>query len=174
MLVDMTLTLKKIPGIISNDYRAGSDGRIYSRKKYFGFGRTETVPWYALKGSLGVKGYQLISISHKNKRQTKSVHRLVCLAFHGPCPKGCEVRHLDGNPKNNVPSNLRWGTQIEQWQDRVAHGRVAFGEKHHAAKLTDAEREHLRWAIKNGLCSQRQAARVLGVAQSSVAEIVSG
>ena len=152
---------------------AGDDGRIYSRKKYLGFGKSEEVPWYPLKGSLGTKGYMLVSMSHKNRRVTKSVHRLICLAFHGAPSKGQEVRHLDGDRENNVPTNLCWGTQVEQWQDRRAHGRSATGEKHHAAKFTDAERESLRWAIKMGLCSQRHAARVLGVAQSSVAEIVS-
>ena len=41
------------------------------------------------------------------------VHRLVCEAFHGPCPPGMEVLHLDENGLNNRPENLRWGTRKE-------------------------------------------------------------
>lgn len=50
------------------------------------------------------------------------VHWLVALAFHGPCPRGCTlVRHLDGNPRNNRPDNLRWGTPAENARDREQH-----------------------------------------------------
>lgn len=40
------------------------------------------------------------------------------------------------------------------------------------AKLTDAECKHLKWAITKGLCSQRQAARALGLTQAGVYHIV--
>ena len=42
------------------------------------------------------------------------VHRLICEAFHGPKPfEKAVVIHIDENAHNNVPSNLRWGTQKE-------------------------------------------------------------
>jgi hypothetical protein len=41
------------------------------------------------------------------------VHRLVCEAFHGPCPPGLETLHGDENGLNNRPENLRWGTRKE-------------------------------------------------------------
>jgi DNA-binding NtrC family response regulator len=84
-----------------------------------------------------------------------------------------QVRHLDGIPANNVPENLVWGSQQENWQDRKAHGKGMDGEKHHAAKLSDAERAHLKWAISVGLCSQRHAARILGMSQSAIWQIAS-
>lgn len=116
-----------------------------------------------------------ITLSHKKNRMTKSVHRLVCMAFHGmPEPSTLQVRHLDGNPENNRPDNLKWGTQQDNWLDRKAHGNGIEGEKHWNAKLTDAEREHLRWAIKRGLCSRRHAARVLGMSQASISAIAKG
>jgi len=170
-----TLRLKPIPVSPNDDYRAGSDGRIYSRTKYKGFGRKVYVDWYALKGHRIGKGYFAVSLCHKNKKITKSVHRLVCMAFHGMPPKTTtQTRHLDGNPANNQPENLAWGTQVENWQDRKAHGHGINGEKHPMSKFTDAERRHLQWAIRKGLCSQRQAGRVLGVSQACVCEIVAG
>lgn len=167
------LELRPIPVAPNDDYMAGSDGQIYSRTKYAGFGRKERVPWYPLKGHVTPKGYQTISMSHENAKVTKSVHRLICIAFHGvPPSKLAEVRHLDGDATNNRPDNLRWGTAAENWQDRRAHGTATTGEKHWASKFTNHEREHIRWAVENGLCSQRQAARALGVAQSAIQGIV--
>jgi hypothetical protein len=167
------IELLSIPVLPNDDYMAGADGQVYSRTRYKGFGKKELVDWYPLQGHRTAKGYLTVSLCHENKKVTKSAHRLICMAFHGiPPDPNMQVRHLDGNPENNRPSNLAWGTQEENWQDRRAHGRVALGERHHAAKLTDAEREHLRWAISRGLCSQRHAAKVLGVAQSTIGEIV--
>ncbi len=50
------------------------------------------------------------------------VHRLVCEAWHGPPPnEESIVLHLDGDPQNNTPQNLRWGTQQENAEDRERH-----------------------------------------------------
>lgn len=165
--------LKAIPESPNEDYMAGSDGQIYSRTKYKGFGRKEYVDWYSLAGHRTKKGYQTISMSHNNIKVTKSIHRLVCSAFHGSPPsKAHQVRHLDGNPENNKPENLAWGTQEENWEDRRIHGTATIGEKHWAARLTDSEREHLKWAISVGLCSQRKAARILGMSQGAIWHLV--
>jgi hypothetical protein len=154
---------------------AGSDGRIYSRTRYKGFGRKEYVDWYPLVGHRHPKGYQTITMCHQNKKTTRGVHRLVCMAFHGACNKrGIQVRHLNGNPSDNRPENLMWGTQYENWQDRKAHDRGSEGEKHPMAKLSNEDAAHLKWAILNGLCSQRHAARVLGMSQSGVSHVVRG
>jgi transcriptional regulator with GAF, ATPase, and Fis domain len=114
-------------------------------------------------------------MSHENKKVTRLVHRLICEAFHGSPPTPThQVRHLDGNRQNNLPSNMTWGTQEENWADREAHGRGMKGEKHPAAKFSNFERQALRWAIEKGLTSQRNAARALGITQSSISEIVHG
>ena len=47
-------------------------------------------------------------------KKTFKVHRLVCEAFHGKPPfDGAIVLHLDEDPSNNRPENLRWGTRKE-------------------------------------------------------------
>lgn len=165
--------LRPIPISPNDDYRAGSDGQIYSRTRYKGFGRKEYVDWYPLKGHRTKKGYQTISLCHNNQKVTRAAHRLVCMAFHGlpPIPSS-QVRHLNGNPQDNKPTNLAWGTQAENWADRKAHGRGMTGENHPMAKLSDEDCGHLKWAIEKGLCSQRHAARVLGLSQAGVYHIV--
>lgn len=166
------LILKSIPISPNDDYMAGNDGRIYSRTKYKGFGKKEYVEWYPLKGHRTKKGYSSVSLCHENKKVTKSVHRMVCMAFHGmPEIPSMQVRHLDGNPQNNKPENLAWGTQVQNWQDRKAHGHGTEGENHPMSKLTDKEREHIRWVVAKGLASQRHIARTLGLSPSAIQNI---
>lgn len=165
--------LRPIPVSPNSDYMAGSDGNIYSRTKYKGFGKKEYTDWYPLQGHVSNKGYLNVSLCHENQKVTKSVHRMICMAFHGmPDPKSLQTRHKDGNRSNNKPDNLAWGTQVENWADREAHGTGTKGEKHPMAKLTDAEREHVRWAIAMKLCSQRHAARMLGLSQAAISALV--
>lgn len=169
------VTLKPIPSSPNDDYMAGSDGQVYSRTKYKGFGRKDYVDWYPLKGHTTRKGYVSVSMCHENIKVTKNVHRLICEAFNGPPARATlQTRHLDGNPANNIPTNLAWGTQAENWQDREAHGRGTKGEKHHMAKLTDEQRATIRNAVAMGLCSQRHAARVLGMSQAAISAICLG
>ena len=173
-LADGTV-LMPIPSSPNDDYMAGSDGKVYSRTRYKGFGKKDYVDWYPLKGHKTAKGYVSVSMSHENKKVTRNVHRLICEAFHGePVPKTLQTRHLDGNPDNNIPRNLAWGTQIENWADREAHGRGMKGEKHHQSNFTNFERKAIRWAVEKGLCSQRNAARELNVTQSSISAICLG
>ena len=161
--------LRPIPVSPNSDYMAGSDGNIYSRTQYKGFGKKVLVNWYPLRGRVTSKGYLTVSLCHENKKVTKSVHRLICMAFHGmPDPLTLQTRHKDGVRANNKPTNLIWGTQIENWADREAHGHGMKGEKHPMSKLTDVEREHLRWAFKMKLCIQRHAARCLGMSPAAM------
>ena len=61
-------------------------------------------------GSLKLNGYREIKVRKKHQL----VHRLVCLAFHGRCPEGCTVDHIDRNTQNNIADNLRWATMAQQ------------------------------------------------------------
>lgn len=58
-----------------------------------------------------------------------TVHRLICSAFHGPCPKNMMSRYLDGNKTNNSPDNLCWGTAQDNSDDKWLHGTICVKEK---------------------------------------------
>lgn len=162
---DQLVVAMEIPSVGSN-YCAGSDGVIYSRSRG---------DWRPLKAHGNDNGYPCVTVMDGARKTTRAVHSLVCKAFYGEAPfSGAQVRHLDGDPRNSEPSNLAWGTQAENWRDRQCHGNGIEGEKHHAAKLSDAERAHVRWAIERGLCSQRHAARTLGMAQSAISLLMDG
>lgn len=81
------------------------------------------------------RGYMTVGV-FKGQRK---VHRLVLEAFVGPCPDGAETRHLDGNSRNNRLDNLVWGTRTANTADKLAHGRIARGERHGLARLTEAQ-----------------------------------
>jgi hypothetical protein len=71
-------------------------------------------------------------------------HRLVCEAFHGPCPDGQETRHRDGDRLNNSATNLEWGTRSENMRDKERHGTAPKGERHGCAKLTETDVREMR------------------------------
>jgi hypothetical protein len=83
------------------------------------------------------RGYHRITLSINGDRRDSYAHRLVCEAYHGPCPTGLECRHLDGNRSNNKPGNLQWATRRENEAAKVGHGTLMRGETHYAAQLTD-------------------------------------
>lgn len=78
------------------------------------------------------------------RAQAVYVHHLILMAFIGPRPDGLIGCHNDGDPTNNIPSNLRWDTHASNNADAIRHG-TAFtppsecGSKSPAAKLTDAQ-----------------------------------
>jgi len=154
---------KSIPGVMKT-YCAGSDGKIYSKARG---------DWKPLKSFIGSKGYPQVTIMVCGRpKATRNIHSLVCAAFYGCKPDpSMECRHLDGIKENCLPSNLAWGTRYENWADRKAHGNGIEGEKHHSSKFTNIDREHIRWAWKYGVSSQRHMANTLGVSQAAINEI---
>lgn len=165
--------LKQIPVAPNDDYMAGSDGHIYSRFHYKSKDSVLYKDWYPLKSWPDTHGwYRHVTISHNNIRITKSVHTLVCMAFHGMPPfPSAQVRHLDSDNQNSKPENLAWGTRAENWADRKTLKQRNSGECNSNSKLTNFERSALRWAINKGLCSQRQASRIFGMSQASMKRI---
>jgi hypothetical protein len=76
-----------------------------------------------LKGRIVNKyGHLSVQLCKKCKARSFLIHRLVLLAFVGPCPDGMECRHLDGNHQNNKLKNLKWGTSSENRRDAMKHG----------------------------------------------------
>lgn len=141
-----------------------------------------------LRPSIDRDGYGHVTLCDKPRTQTFKVHRLVCTAFNGPCPPEFDqVRHIDGNPANNQPENLRWGTALRNAGDRDRHGRTAKGETSGLSFLTQRQVDDLRSAYAEELESRREAgmqrvrrgwivqmAERLGVSSITVSCIVGG
>lgn len=116
-------------------------------------------------------GHLQVTLHRKGKRKTFFVHTLVLEAFIGPRPKGLQCRHLDGDPTNNWATNLQWGTQAENYDDRRKHGTCCSGVRHGRARLTWESVEEIRRRYKDGE-TQQAIADDFGTAQSRISEIV--
>ena len=104
-----------IPGY-EDLYSVSNEGDIKSEPR-------ATTKGGLLKHIIDKRGYHYITLTKNGKQRRFQVHRLVLLAFSGPCPEGEEARHLDGNPGNNCwPENLIWGTHSDNLLDRQRHG----------------------------------------------------
>ncbi len=108
-------TLYPIPGI--DGYAADAEGNIWSiSSDWRGYGNR------ILYSYANRYGYLQVRVYCEGKRAVKTVHRLVCGAFHGAAPTTIhEVRHLDGSRSNNRPGNLCWGTRSQNAHDREFH-----------------------------------------------------
>lgn len=110
-------------------YRVGSDGSVWSRWRTSRKGKNLTDTWHQLRPSVQKRRsegrrYRYLNLVRDGAAATFRLHRLILEAFVGPCPPGCETRHLDGDPGNNALSNLAWGTPAENTADRKKHGRI--------------------------------------------------
>lgn len=114
---------RAIPGVDS-DYEVSSLGRVRSWKRHNG----TAVP-RILTPFPNERGYLRFAVSLLGGRQrTIPVHKAVAAAFHGECPGGQEVRHLDDDKLNDSAVNLRYGTRMENVMDRVRRRRGQEGD----------------------------------------------
>lgn len=153
---------KPIPGY--EGYEVSSLGSVKSLpgKQWGRFVRKTT---RILLGSKDKDGYHRVEIAGK----TVKVHRLVLLAFHGPC-NGLQSRHLNGKNDDNRSSNLRWGTAKENGFDKIVHGTTAKGELCGRAKLTEAVATDIIRLIGDGR-THKEIADSFGVSESCISII---
>lgn len=142
-------------------YEVSNMGRVRSRRRML-------KPFLSLKG-----GYPQVTLSRVGKKYLRNSHKLVAAAFIGPCPRGQEVRHRDGNASNPRLDNLRYGTRAENEADKVLHNKSNRGERHGMAKLTNADVSEIRSLVELNI-SQRAIADQFGIHQSSVSKIAKG
>jgi hypothetical protein len=107
------------------NYQASSHGRI--RSLWF-INRVARLYRPKILRATVQRGREGLSISIAGCVHRRSVHRLVCEAFHGPQPAGKECAHNNGNARDNRPNNLRWASKTENAADRVLHGTAPRGE----------------------------------------------
>jgi len=143
------------------DYAVGNDGSVWSKKSKYPSHRM----WHKLAGS---------NDRYKTVRLYKSgaanvyvlIHKLIAFAFIGPRPIGFTINHVDGVKTNNAASNLEYVTQQDNirhaWRCGLAVARP--GEKHSAAKLSDAQVHEIMRLLAVGK-SQQQIATQFGVSR---------
>jgi len=154
------MTKKQIPGF--SDYFATKDGQIISTKS--GLDRI------LRPGKATQVGYLLVVLCRDGKTFNRLVHRLVLLAFVGPCPEGMECCHNNGNPADNRLENLRWDTKSANQKDRILHGTTNRGSNSKQAKLTEEQ----VLEIYKSKDKQTELAALFGVTNKAIHHIKSG
>jgi hypothetical protein len=97
----------------------------------------------------------MVALSVNGRQKSYLLHRLVALTFIGPPPSSAhEVCHNDGNPANNAPGNLRWGTRGENILDTVRHGTNHWASRPCCAQNHPFDEENTRIVSRNGKTSR--------------------
>jgi hypothetical protein len=159
-------------------YCVGDDGSWWSRKE-----RVPGLPgnkwrmgceWRQLRPGESTSGYWLVRYSTNQGRwKTAPLHRLVLLAFVGPCPEGHEAAHDDGNRKNARLTNLAWKTKASNTADKYRHGTHLTGSRVGNAKLDTATIERVFLLRRQGL-SLTAIGRMVGIPNQSVSRVLGG
>lgn len=150
-------------------YEASSAGRVRSLDRRV---RDSRGQWRALRGRVlqesmaSTLGHRKVNLCKDGTPRRTPVHKIVAAAFLGPA-RGRQVRHLDGNPRNNAVGNLAYGTQADNEADKVAHGRSNRGERCGSAVLTREDVRCIRVARAFGV-SDAELAVALGVSCGAV------
>lgn len=123
-------------------YPIDSDGNIYSKRNHNA----------KLKYSRNKKGYPVVGLLVDGVIYKYAVHKLVASYFHGPCPPGMQVDHIDNNRENFHPQNLQYITASENVKKAYASGRKDHaGFRAGASKYTSLDFERVLFAINSGL-----------------------
>lgn len=164
----MQVELRSIPDFPG--YYIGSDGLAYSTWRAGGLQRPND-PRPLTPVRYKVYPYLDATLSRNGRKFKRKLHVLVCVGFHGAKPtKRHQVRHLDGNHKNNRATNLCWGLPKDNAADMRRHGTLARGERHGHARLTEADVRTIRSSNE----PQKVLACRFGVSQPAICKIRKG
>lgn len=147
---------------ISEKYEASDDGHIRNK-------RTKRI----LHEFVGKDGYVRTQFDGK----TRTVHRVIAIAFvPGEVGKNF-INHKDGDKKNNAVSNLEWCTRNENMRHAYSHGlKSSAGELNGRAKLSSENVQFIKDHYKKG--DKEFGAKALsekfGVAPQTICAVISG
>jgi hypothetical protein len=156
---------RDIPGYVGA-YQVSDDGNVRSLCRLLASATNAGIrkPKKNLKFGKNNQGRLQVALCANGEVKRFQVHRLVLLAFDGPCPDGMEGCHNDGNHTNNRISNLRWGTRSSNRDDARQHGTMPMGESHKRHKLTEQDVRDIR--ASDG--TEREIAAQYGVSQVTI------
>ena len=117
-------------------------------------------------------GYLDVGLSRDGKRHTRLVHILILNAFVGPCPRGMQTRHLNGDALDCRLQNLTWGTPKENTEDKKFHGTHPSGFTHPRNRLSEAAIREILTSRNKSTASQ--LSQKFGVSVGHVRNIRAG
>lgn len=156
-------------------YEVSDQGRIRGVDRYIGHPKGGVRLWRGrmLKQTVMSNGYFEVSLCKEGARTVRTVHSVVCEAFHGPAPTGYWAAHENGQKFDCRAQNLSWKTVADNQADKKRHGTQVCGEAHYAAKLTE-KAVHRARALYTAGYTQKRIAGLLGVTRRTIGRAVSG
>ncbi len=163
-------TWKDIPGY-ERCYQASDQGRIRSlTRRITQIGRWGTPFTRIIKGRVLRPGQYTktghVSVVLFNGSNGSPVHQLVARTFLGPQPPNTDVRHLNGNPKDNRAENLAYGSRTDNILDVFRQGKAW-------RKLTTEQAQEIKQRLSAGE-KGRVLANEFAVSESIVSAIKIG
>ncbi len=150
-----------------------------SRQYRIGVGSTQAERFWSLidipddpmrcwewQSNLYATGYGLYNFQGKTQR----AHRIMWYLIHNKWPEQFLLHSCDNKICVN-PNHLREGTQKENITDAMQRNRLAKGEQHGQAKLTEKDVLEIRSEYQKGV-RQKQLAKQYQINQSQVSAIV--
>lgn len=127
-------------------YQASNAGRIRRIRP-----STGTKPGRVRRLHARASGYLDVTLSHGDVQCNRTVHSLVCEAFHGPKPsKNHDASHRNGKRFDNRADNITWKLHVDNEADKIAHGTLPRGQSHYRSLLTEAIVREIRARARQG------------------------
>ena len=106
-------------------YQISNYGRVKSLERYRNsYSKKVYVPEIIRKNGYDKNGYQILPLNKDSKKYVRKIHRLVAEAFIPNPENKKEIDHLDCNVKNNIFTNLRWVTRLENVRHTMEMGNL--------------------------------------------------
>jgi len=133
--------------------------------------------WVPLKPKTAANGFVKVRLLVNGKEREIGVARLVLRAFVGPLPLGCEPLHYPNtDPADNRLANLRWAAIGSSKVGRLCSGSPpppSRGERHHNARLTEADIPEVRKMYRDGF-QYHEIASTFHVAPETIRHVLIG
>lgn len=149
---------RPIPGFPK--YEVSDQGRVRSYQGHHG------VVCRILRPKIADTGYMSVTLYDvKNKRKSKTVHRLEMMAFNGP--SDLTVNHLNGIKTDNRIENLKYTSVQENIDHAIATGIYSIGIRNGRCVLSEEDVLTIRASDKN----RQDLAKEYGVHRNTIAAI---
>jgi hypothetical protein len=143
-------------------YSIDKIGNVYSKRSWRGVKNRKLTP------SKNEYGYLRVFLTKDKTTKGITIHKLMAITFLGERLENLQVRHLDGNKENNSLCNLKYGTALENANDRKLHLKTAYGEKIGSSKLSKKD----VLDIRNSAFSQKELAKMYNVSIANISMII--
>ena len=147
-------------------YKVSDDGKVKNTERNGALLSLNTIDRY---------GYVQVSLSHKNKQHTKTLHTLVANAFLVKPDWANQVNHKNGNKKDNNYINLEWTDgkgNIQHAYRTGLHDNVAIGGRHGLNVYSEKDIRKVCELLEKGKATVKSISEKTSVPKSTICDII--